>query len=590
MKKAKEKIEKTISLTKKQWKAFSVDEIEKLIAQLTRIKSKAPQASEEIFGLIDQSVKTIKKGKLSGNTPLQREEEALTKSESSDDGGSFKAGNSGKKNGKRLFAEGELTPDQEEALKLIEADEDCFITGGPGTGKSWIIREWSKRTDKSVLLCAPTGVAAINIGGQTIHRLFSLPVKEDVYTPTDVSHKYSTAAAYYEPEGDKNFVKNPLYHADVLVIDEISMCRGDIFEMVMATVRGVRDNIGFDRKLKVIMVGDFFQLPPVLTNNKITKMIGSDSHEMTEKERFEKFYGNDTGYPFLSKKWKGIQSFQLTTIIRQKDKDFSESLNKIRCGDADGFAWIANASASKPIEKALWICGRNAEADKRNLEALEALPTEKHSFELTYNLHDESYREELAALRKDAKNVAKDVLCLKEGCRVIATINAPSGTYDKDVFANGSCGTVKTINREKGLVTVEFDTGKTVDIKRNVWTINKYIIEEVDGEERATVKPIASFSQFPLVLGYACTVHKSQGKTIDAINIDGNCNFLPGQLYVALSRCTNIDNVYMKTRRLPIMSKEVRDFYENVDSRSSSNKKSSSKGKKKKREHEAEKE
>ena len=453
-----------------------------------------------------------------------------------------------------------LTADQEAALKAM-SEGWCFITGGAGVGKSFVIKQYCENnTDKNIMLCAPTGVAAINIGGQTIHRLFGLKVKQDIYSKIDVDNQRKYFKNYTHKS--EEWI-NPLFYCDVLILDEISMCRGDVFEMVIATIEGISENEEFGNKqIRLIVVGDFFQLPPILSTDQRIALEGSDK-KISEKERYSEEYGNNSGFAFLSEGWKyKIKKHELTTVIRQQDKDFADALSKLRVGDIAGYDWIKKNANPDVQDDAIWICGTNKDAETRNKAALDKIDSRLYKSIMSYNI----VRPDLITqdkLEEDAKKVAKDELHIKVGCKVIALINSYDG--GKLLFTNGMSGEVSDIDEKELKIKVKFSNGKIANVSKHEWEVKHY---EVKKNKKVEATTIASFVQFPLALGYAVTVHKSQSKTYDKINIDSRCNWNVGQLYVAISRATSVNNVYLERNMgSPKTSGEVKAFYKRCSMR-----------------------
>lgn len=452
-----------------------------------------------------------------------------------------------------------LTRGQRDALSVMLSGQSCFNSGGAGTGKSYLVDMFARHADKSIIKCAPTGVAAINIGGSTIHSLFGLDVKSDIFTPDDCEAIYKR----FRYSG-KNSDMHPLVLADTLIIDEISMCRGDAFAMVGAAIRGVNRN--FQRRshvgkkdLQLLLVGDFFQLPPVILN-KADIEIKKDKGivKVSALDRYRQTYGDSTGFPFLCRDWS-FRMNALTEVKRQADPQFAASLNRLRRGEADGLRWIEEHSARRPDPDAIWICGTNARADAINREKLAEISASARSFRTEIEILDPAMNRTEAM--QYARAISGDSLTLKKGCRVIATANCYDGS--DLVYANGMMGTIEDFECTKGkpVANVRLDNGKRVKILPRTWEIKRPVITVSNGKEELEDKTIAKISQFPLLLGYATTVHKSQGKTLDAVNIDSNCNFMPGQLYVACSRCRDVSRMFLERKgQIPRVAREVLEF------------------------------
>lgn len=402
-----------------------------------------------------------------------------------------------------------LTPSQKRALSIFESPQKhIFLTGDAGTGKSFLIQMFinkAKMNNKSVLVTAPTGIAAINIKGATLHSTFKIPLKPIIESDLKHIHK-------------NNF--QLLQKTDILIIDEISMVRADVFSYVMRLVEQNNPN------LKIILVGDFFQLPPVVKKEELD-VLGEDF----------------IPYAFCSPYWKkfNFEMVNLTDVVRQKDKEFSERLSQLRRGDLAALSWITNSSSTEMLVNGIYLCGTNKKALEINTEKLKTIsaPIYKYVAEI-----DNINLSELPC---------ENVLELKPGCRVVSLIN----DFMNHHYQNGSLGTVVSCNNTS--ITVKWDSGQTDSISKNVWEKNIYKVKD----NVLVSEVVGSVTQFPLRLAYAITIHKSQGQTFDKVNISPKC-FETGQLYVGLSRCTDINKLYIdgvpSTNDL-LCSKYVIDFY-----------------------------
>lgn len=385
----------------------------------------------------------------------------------------------------------ELTSSQAQAIKLLEAGYNVFLTGRAGTGKSFLVDYFAaQHPKKNIIKCAPTGVAALNIGGATIHRTFGVPIR--LLEHRDVCRSR-----------DKLDV---LQKADVILIDEISMCRIDVFEYVIRSLRQV--NIS---KKQLIFVGDFYQLPPVLNEKK-------------DGEAFHHLYG-DKLYAFESDMWdsSNLITVELTEVKRQEEIDFLHSLSNIREGHPDfGVFQVANCADDNAVS----LCPTNAKAKSINDEHLNRLPNHKH------------YMASKTGKVEEADMVTDEKLVLAKNARVIMLVNDPEGRW-----VNGSIGTVTNLSENH--ITVQIDEEGEYRVERYTWSIKEYVLEEIENtkEKHVVEKEIGTFTQFPLKLAWAITVHKSQGQTYDKVNIY-NGFFANGQMYVALSRCKTLNGIH----------------------------------------------
>lgn len=420
-----------------------------------------------------------------------------------------------------------FTSSQQEAFDLYLNGESFYLAGKAGTGKSFlvsqIISDCNKHSRK-VLVCAPTGVAAINVQGATLHRVFG--VHRSILEPgtsCKSEQRLQTIAA-----------------ADIIIIDEISMCRIDLYEYVMRTLLAVRKRRK-DKKLpQMIFVGDFFQLPPVVTPD--------------EKELFEHFYPSP--YAFSSDLWHW-QMVELNEVVRQQDANFAQALNNIRVGKADFNLF----SPSCPDEDAITICTTNRMVDNLNGGRLSELARKSRA---------QIYR--FAFERKgDVKEgdiYAPKLLDLCVGARVVMLCNDDCTEEHPSMrWVNGSLGTVRCIGRDS--ITVRIDgEQEDVEVGRYTWKIMDYSLAKKKEKEVIKEEEVGSVTQFPLRLAWAVTVHKSQGQTYERVNVDLTQNFfVEGQLYVALSRCKSLAGMRCLGKaslRSLMTSRVVMDFYENA--------------------------
>lgn len=414
---------------------------------------------------------------------------------------------------KKKKPEIKLTASQKEALEALESGENVFLTGEAGTGKSYLLRHFvTKLKDKNVLLTAPTGIASLNIGGATLHRTFRLPIdvvsiKEDWIDVPDVVRS-----------------------ADILIVDEISMCRIDIFERVLKTIKKANR-----QDMQIVLVGDFFQLPPVVGKEK------------EEKKIFKEFYG-DKVFPFESELWTEFNfvTKKLREVVRQSDLEFIENLNKARYGDKSCISYfneLENEKTESPIE----VCPTNRQADFINNTKLRLIDDYR---EQTYRAREEIYRKNFRLGAGD--KVVPDSLTIKREAKVILCVNLA----EKGVF-NGQIGVVKDFDDTS--VLVDFD-GKMVEIERYEWVVKGY---EADEDGKPYLVDLASYRQIPLKLAFAITIHKAQGQTFKSAVIHPD-TWLAGQLYVALSRVADSKGLYLSkqiAQKNLIADQKVLDFY-----------------------------
>jgi ATP-dependent exoDNAse (exonuclease V) alpha subunit len=418
----------------------------------------------------------------------------------------------------------QLTREFSDTFDEIEnTNQNFYITGNAGTGKSTLLYYFKEKTKKKTVLLAPTGIAAINIGGSTIHSFFRFP-----------SHILN------EEDIRKLWGKESLFAAmETLVIDEVSMVRADIMDAIDHSLRLNRsrpyDPFG---GVQIVLIGDLFQLPPV---------VPPDLEEYF-KERYE------TPYFFSATVFKEaeLQKIELQKVFRQDDPSFIALLNKVRTRDMEMEDLDKINERYAPALKlaghdlAITLTSTNARAASINLERLASLPSE----EFFYNASTEN--------DFDDKSMPTDkVLHLKKGAQVMMVKNDPNKRW-----VNGSLGIVEDLTRNS--ITVSFD-GVQHTIEQSTWDKLEY---EYD-RESGLIEPFVtgSFRQYPIKLAWAMTIHKSQGKTFNKVIIDlGRGAFAHGQTYVALSRCRTFEGIFLKTLFRPsdiIVDQRIKEWQEN---------------------------
>lgn len=417
------------------------------------------------------------------------------------------------------------TLDQKRAMKIMSSGKNIFLSGAAGTGKSFLINEYIKKNrEKNIIVCAPTGVAAVNVGGVTLHKLFWIP--KGILRVGE----YNTSP------------RRAIEQADIIIIDEISMCRIDAFEYVIRTLFNIatRKRLAGDTdhyEKQVILVGDFYQLPPVLNSE--------------DRDSFLTEWGLMRGedlFAFNSTLWDELElvNIVLKTPIRQsEDLKYIDNLNKIRIGDASGIEWFNANLRRKPISDAVFICGKNDKAKEINDSCTERVAGD-----------GKTYLAEVTG-KVDFKDIPVSFeLTLKIGMRVMTVINSSD-----ESFQNGSLGYITRL--EDDCVEIKLTNGKIVFVKAFNWQLYNYVVVD----DRVEKELIGSFKQLPIKVAYAITIHKSQGQTYSAVNVAPEC-FDKGQLYVALSRVKRAENMCISgsiDEQSLRTSKAVCDFYDDID-------------------------
>lgn len=396
----------------------------------------------------------------------------------------------------------------------------CFITGKAGTGKTTLLKRIVEQTQKNVVVVAPTGVAAINAGGVTIHSMFGLPLTCFVPSNEFVDLNLATNRMRLRHE-HIHFRKDKLHvlrQMDLLIIDEVSMVRCDILDAIDFVLRTVRRNEQPFGDAQVLLFGDMHQLPPVAKEPEWNIL----------KEHYHSPYFFDSlVWPQL-----GAAEIVLQTIYRQSDERFLTLLSHVRDRkmDAEDYERLReryNPNFRTTGKGYILLSTHNYKADSINASELEKLPGRMHSFEAQI---EGEFPDHLFPCDK--------TLHLKPGAQVMFIRN----DAEEGMYYNGKLAVVKNIDREN--ITVVFnDSGKDFVLRREKWENIDYRVEEESGE--IVKQGLGVFSHFPLRLAWAITIHKSQGLTFDKVIIDAGRSFAAGQVYVALSRCRSLEGIVL---------------------------------------------
>ena len=395
----------------------------------------------------------------------------------------------------------DLNAEFRHTIDLIEQDCPClFLTGKAGTGKSTLLHYMRETTTKVTAVLAPTGVAALNVGGQTIHSFFRFP--PTLIDPGSLRKRRSA----------KLFQK-----LETLIIDEVSMVRADVMDGIDTALRLHRNAIHTPfGGVQIILCGDLFQLPPIV-------------RERDMQTFFDQQYGGP--YFFCAKVFEDLQpcSVELTTIYRQHDEDFIYVLNKIRENNVDAeLLGLLNARVRRGGEPPqdssfITLTATNQAAFRKNQACLERLAERSHT-----------YPAEVSGQFEESIFPTEELLELKPGAQVMLIRNDP---YKR--WVNGSIGRISSLTDTKVWVEIR---GTVYELEPEAWHNIRYRYNQETN--RIEEEEVGSFTQYPLRLAWAITIHKSQGQTFDKVLIDlGRGAFAHGQTYVALSRCTSLEGL-----------------------------------------------
>ncbi len=393
---------------------------------------------------------------------------------------------------------------------MENSDEHLFLTGKAGTGKSTLLNYFRETTKKKVVILAPTGIAAINVKGQTIHSFFGFP-------------PHPLRSDQIRKRRNRKLYEN----LDTIIIDEVSMVRADLLDSInhFMRINGQYRYKAFGG-VQMIFIGDLFQLPPVISSDE-------------EKRLFDFMY--DTPYFFSAQALHGLdlKYIELQKVYRQKDRYFLNLLDNVRVNTVDTHTLKLLNNQCQPYfipesdDFYINLCSTNYIADRINRGKLQQLKTPVYQYqgEITGDFN-----------RKWLPN--SELLSFKVGAQVMFVRNDPDGHW-----VNGTLGRIHQLAEESITVAITTEDGEEQHhtVVQDTWEIRKYIYNEE--KKSIDVEVIGSFTQYPVKLAWAITIHKSQGKTFDKVIINlGSGAFAPGQVYVALSRCTTLEGIILRQR------------------------------------------
>jgi len=400
---------------------------------------------------------------------------------------------------------------------VTETNENIFLTGKAGTGKTTFLKYLKENSTKNIVVAAPTGVAAINASGVTLHSLFQLPFHP--FLPTK-NNKEDLLAKIRQNKQRQQLLRK----MELLVIDEISMVRCDVMDAIDTILKHTRRNYHLPfGGVQLLCIGDLHQLPPVAQNQ--------------EWSILNEYYESPFFFDSLAIKEQMPLLIELNKIYRQKEDSFVKLLNKVRNNhmDADDFEelHLRYDPTFRPDrdEKYITLTSHNKQADQINEQEL-------------YKLNDAGFNYK-AAVEDDFPENMYPVdfeLSLKEGAQVMFLKN----DLIQRRYYNGKIGVVKELTKDKIIVDCD---GTEIEVGKETWENSRYTLNRADGKlEQET---LGTFTQYPLRLAWAITIHKSQGLTFEKVMIDAGAAFSSGQVYVALSRCTSLSGIVLLSKIAP---------------------------------------
>ena len=403
------------------------------------------------------------------------------------------------------------------AYEYVQHTNRCiFLTGKAGTGKTTFLRRLKTETLKQMTVVAPTGVAAINAEGVTIHSLFQLPPQLFLPTPEARRKLFSEMQM-------RSHKQRVLRNLELLVIDEVSMVRADLLDTIDAVLRHFkhRPNIPFGGA-QVLFIGDLFQLSPVAREDE-WRLLGD-------------YY--DGPYFFQAQVFRELQPvyIELDHVFRQTNMDFVEILNQVRNNALTPESRMTLNSRYNPYfqidkngEHYITLSTHNSKVDAINQRELDALKTQTYTYQARVK---DTFPESMYPIER--------TLTLKLGAKVMFVKN---DSEPEKLYYNGKLATVTALSKNE--IHVLCEDGTEVDVHTETWENLRYISET--GSDQVEVEVIGSFTHFPLRLAWAITIHKAQGLTFDHVVIDAEDAFAAGQVYVALSRCRSLEGIVLLT-------------------------------------------
>jgi hypothetical protein len=425
------------------------------------------------------------------------------------------------------------------AIQFINStNSHIFLTGKAGTGKTTFLRHLAAKTHKRHVILAPTGIAALNAGGTTIHSQFLLPFgtfipEKNVSFNDDFQMGYYTQNSLARKHPLNSIRKQVLRSIDLLIIDEVSMLRADLLDAIDYRMRAVKGNYNKSfGGVQVLMIGDLYQLPPIIKD--------------AERPLMERYYKSAHFFEAKALQQDGFILVELDKIFRQHDDKFIGLLNNLRNNvatrsDIETLNSYFRPSSQHPSEEIITITTHNSIADQLNRKALDKLPGKSHY-----------YQAEVEGDFPEHLYPVSESLELRAGAQVMFIKN---DSLEKAYF-NGKLARVESVDEDEIVVKMS-GTNELFTLRLEEWQNKRYTVNAATKELEEDV--IGRFRQYPIKLAWAITVHKSQGLTFEKAIIDVGQAFAPGQVYVALSRLTSLEGLILRTKIDPDVVSTDRD-------------------------------
>lgn len=407
----------------------------------------------------------------------------------------------------------DIEPDN--LLLKLKNGGNIYIGGSAGSGKSYLVTQFAKSAS-NIALTATTGIAALNLRGETIHRFLGLGIASRDFEAGRIIGKWNKIKKSTKPWDVAKW--KLMQNLDAIVIDEVSMLRRDQFELIDIVLSSIMDNPVAFGGIQMILVGDFFQLPPVVTNYDVNK-----------------YPDLMNPYCFQSQLWNqaGFNTFNLQTNYRQGEGDFLDALENIRVGNiTDEIRELMKGRVGVdlkiPMEPVKMFSHKNT-VQTENIECLKKLPEDK----ILSTADFEGKKYDVDILEKECPAESKLYFC--KDAQIMMLTNDSAGRW-----VNGTMGIIKNVDP----VRIKLSTGETVTINTHKW---ERTIHKVMPNNTISTGIVATMTQYPFKLSWATTIHRSQGLTLDYVDLDLTKCFAPGQAYVALSRAKTLEGLRLRS-------------------------------------------